>query len=724
MAYNNKYRIKFATKSETLSYVYLLEDGYTGSVIDYDGISIDLQYIPKSDDIYEPIVVSQLDVIIDITNDVENMPNFTTLNDRKYLVKLYSGETLQWQGWALSDSVDISFTTGRKELAFNAIDGLGMLESIQFNLPSSYYYINTKNVLEVILDCLNLIQFPTALNLLSGISYFANGMANRATLGSNETLKQTFVRLTTLLDKDLQPLNCLELISDFSKSFGCRFFQSEGMWFIVPLNEFANDTYYYTIYNPSAAVVSFGQRSKIITIQGFTNNTSGSYFVDNSQVKILKKGYNKIVIDKDIEYPNNYITNYNLKTYSGNIAEGWDAQVNGSGSSVTIKPYVESSLNSYILYKENNTTSYAWVSPNNIPLVDYLDDFEVKFNIVESGGSGVPANVMYVKIMLDNGYFWDNNEEWSNTVSSTSYYYPIPYSPNLKGTQTISCYRVPFNSSLTIQFYIGTIQSIESNDWVELNDFAISVTQRVTNVKIESYYNNINEYVYELDLPFGFNSINSGKFYYRGFLCNSDGIGLFNWYNQRNSSVIFNSLPELIITAYSNSLIKNNINVDASFFAVPTDSTIKLSNSTMIKMIDTDTINSVNNNPYIIGNATIDLVNNECSATLLELEQNTTLTTVTVDYTIETQGSPYPLKRSLPQSTNTAANLASLTNNIIYILGNSTSAYSKAIAYTDQYCSVIFNGNDAWYKIQRNNLIDTRIYFIRPDGVCYVNDPR
>ena len=91
MAYQNKYKISVATQSGATSYLYLLEDGYAGSVIEFPAISLQLQYIPKSDDLYEPIIVSQLSVVIDVTDNVSNMPDFTTLNDRKYLVKLYSG---------------------------------------------------------------------------------------------------------------------------------------------------------------------------------------------------------------------------------------------------------------------------------------------------------------------------------------------------------------------------------------------------------------------------------------------------------------------------------------------------------------------------------------------------------------------------------------------------------------------------------------------------------
>jgi hypothetical protein len=718
MAYTNKYKITFATKSGVNSYVYLLEEGYLGDLIEYPAISVLLEYIPKSDDIYEPIVVSQLSVTIDITDNIDNMPNFTTLNDRKYLVKLFSDTNLEWQGWALSDNVNISYTTGRKELSFNAIDGLGMLESIPFQLPENYRYINTRKLLTILLDSLSFIQFPTGLNVLSGISYFSNGMSNRTALGSNETLNQTYVRLTTLLDNDLQPLNCFEILSNIAKSFGSRIFQAEGLWFIVPLNEFANDYYYYTIYNTLGAVVSFGQRSKTITIQEFTNNTSGAYFIDNSQYKLLKKGYNKISIDKKIEYPSNYITNYNLQNYVDNTALAWTNQI--SGGQILIKKYTNAELNSFILYKNGGSTDYVYVSPQNLPSLSYLDNIEISFNILDSGGFGITENNMYVKIMLDNGYFWSSDEKWVNAGSTGSVFYSVKND----GQITINCIRVPFNSSLTIQFYLGVIDGVSSSGWVEINNFALSITERLINVTIDSYFTNSNDYVYELDLPYGFNSINIAQYYYNGFLCNSNGDSLYNWYNQRTSSVIYNSLAELIINAYSNSLIKNVINVDSSFFAVPADTTIKLNNSTLIKMTDTNIVNSVQDKSYIIGNSTINLVNNESQSTLLELEKNSTATTIDINYTIETQGSPYPVKRSLPKTTRPAAVLADLTDNILYILGQSSTAYAGAKAYTDQYCSVLFNGNNAWYKVQSENLINYRIYFIAPNGVCYVNDPR
>ena len=82
MAYEIKYRITAATKSDVTSVLNIYEDGYDGEIIEYPCISLQLQYIPRSDDAFEPIYVSQLSVAIDVTDNVEDMPDFTTLNDK------------------------------------------------------------------------------------------------------------------------------------------------------------------------------------------------------------------------------------------------------------------------------------------------------------------------------------------------------------------------------------------------------------------------------------------------------------------------------------------------------------------------------------------------------------------------------------------------------------------------------------------------------------------
>ena len=161
MAYYDKYKITFATRANKTAYLYLQEDLISSpSIIEYQGVDINLQYIPTSDDPFEAIFASQIGVTIDITDNLDNIPNLTTLNDRKYFAKLYIESNLEWCGWVLSDSVKIGYSTGRKQMTFNAIDGLGMLQSI--SLPQSFNNsINDKNnLLYFIRLSFNSLNFP------------------------------------------------------------------------------------------------------------------------------------------------------------------------------------------------------------------------------------------------------------------------------------------------------------------------------------------------------------------------------------------------------------------------------------------------------------------------------------------------------------------------------------------------------------------------------------
>ena len=249
MAYANKYKITMATKSGSISILYMLEDGYAGALIEYPATTIQLQYIPRSDDIFEPIYASQLSIGIDVTDDIENMPNLTTLNDRKYLCKLYYDETLEWQGWALSDSVQFAFTTGRKELSFNAVDGLGILEKIKYPLAEDYVLSDFNDCMFYLINSLNAIAFPTNLNVITGISYYADGMYNRSALSWADPLKQSFLNFALFITNDYQVDNCLAVLTKIVKGFGARLFQAQGKWHIVAVSQFAQETYWFTEYD-------------------------------------------------------------------------------------------------------------------------------------------------------------------------------------------------------------------------------------------------------------------------------------------------------------------------------------------------------------------------------------------------------------------------------------------------------------------------------------------
>lgn len=132
MAYGQKYSVIYATKADKLVELKMWQEGYVGDIITLQGIDVSLQYIPNSDDPYEPILASQLDISIDFTDTVSNIIDFTNIDDRYLYIEMYINDVINWVGFLINDNVQISYSTGRKIASFNATDGLGMLKDIPF----------------------------------------------------------------------------------------------------------------------------------------------------------------------------------------------------------------------------------------------------------------------------------------------------------------------------------------------------------------------------------------------------------------------------------------------------------------------------------------------------------------------------------------------------------------------------------------------------------------
>jgi hypothetical protein len=279
MAYGQKYSVLFATRADKNVELKIWQDGYTGSIISLQGINVNLQYIPNSDDPYEPIFASQLGISIDFTDDLSDIINFTNIDDRYNYVEMYINNVIEWVGFIINDNVQVSYSTGRKIATFNATDGLGMLRDIPFEPPAGNNGVNDINSLLTILrTCFNAIGFKNNRNTVTMCSYYANGMVNRAANSANETFAQTYMCYRNFLKDEYNYTNCLEIISNIAKSFGCRIFQADAKWWIVSVNEFAETNAYYTEYNTSGTRVNNLDGNLINTssiIQPYLTNTSG-----------------------------------------------------------------------------------------------------------------------------------------------------------------------------------------------------------------------------------------------------------------------------------------------------------------------------------------------------------------------------------------------------------------------------------------------------------------
>ena len=626
MAYQNKYKATFASKSGKTAYLYLQEDSYAGSLIEYQGVAINLQYIPNSDDPFEPIYASQLGVVLDVTDNLANIPDFTTLNDRKYFAKLYLDANLEWCGWVLSDNVQISYSTGRKEMSFNAVDGLGMLKSIPLPIAASTDTNAINTLLYFIRLCLNSIDFPIDPNIMTVCSYYATGMDDRSDYSYSEPFNQTYLPYRTFIDTDVTYISCLDVLSNIVKSFGCRLFQAGGKWWIVAVNEFANENNWFTEYTYTGTVASSGSNLNTLSvIQGYVGNTSGLYFIDNSQLKIMKKGFNKVECNYDVTIADNYISNGNFRPFTGLYADNWQINIAGIGSSVTIVNNTTDSFAQYRLIRGSTSlTNEASIEIKSGSYPKIAGGVKLEFSWIFQGQdlSALPRGHAYAFITDGSATWWWDGVAWVNSSS----YQTVPAYTGPSGSD-VNSYKfttavTPISGELHFKFALEN----STGTFAQISNMSLKMIPLINNIYYYSYINNTNEYVKTVEIPYG--SFSSYYFYpiEIGIFLFSNGNNPSSWY-QYGAATNYPSLIQLLMQQFTNLYARNIINVDCSLSSLSTSNGI-LNASKLFKATDTDPSQiNIASNSYMLGNATISYPNDESQVTLLQISNTNIVST-------------------------------------------------------------------------------------------------
>lgn len=632
MAYAKKYLSEFNSQSGEQIYIELWEDGYDGSVIEYPCDSFNLQYIPQGDDPFEMIYASQVNVELDVTNNVEDMPDFTTLNDRKYLCKVIKDSNLEWQGWVLSDDVQFNFSTGIKSVFFNAICGLGMLKDITFSESE----LTETNVYKSILYCLckaiSDVGTPTDNNIFASVSIYAEAMNDRNDDPSFDPFQQSFIQLSGIIENN-EYISSLDLIKNILKSFGCRIFYAKGRWNILQINQMALPNPYYTLYDIEGTILSSG------TLDDISNVPTDMIFVTGNQIKILKKGFNNIISRNKIEYPENYIFNANLKLNDGlDQADGW-GQFN-SGSGVVGLIFKDEQEFNYWELELFSIGDLAKVETTSGFLIAEGDIINFKYSVIDSTPATSPTGTVTSKMIMllndgTNTYYVSNTSSgtkkgtWKIATGPITDYYVVDGDP-ISVNKNFDSFPAPSTGIV----YVGFILDSATAEYLLVGDFRVTVDSPFKEVIIESKIDNTKAYTKSVEFPFGVNSNVLGKFSYKGFISDSNGNMYVNWYNLERPTDTYRSLAELMVKNYVIQYRKNIINIDSSIEGLN-------SGFNRLSFADTDPAQiNVEDKVYLIGNTTISLDMNEFQGTLLEVtdtDQNATITTTYVNRTKGTE---------------------------------------------------------------------------------------
>ena len=624
MAYGQKYSVTFATRADKDVELKIWQDGYSGAIIDLQGAGLNLEYIPNSDDPYEPIFGSQLGISIDFTDELSDIINFTNIDDRYNYVEMYVNNVIEWVGFIINDNVQISYSTGRKIATFNATDGLGMLKDIPFEPPAGNTGVNDINSLLTILrTCFNAIGFKNNRNTVTLCSYFSVGMSDRGVNSWRDPFVQTYMAYRNFLKDEYTYTNCLDVISNIAKSFGCRVFQADGKWWIVSVNEFAETNAYYTEYNTTGLRVDNLDGNLINTssiIQPYLTNTSGLYFIDNSQLKILNKGFYKIIAEGNVDMAENYMPNGDLSQNDGTEAEFWTRGSTNDGSCLLLQNAI---LNYY--YFELTTVAGGSAGTASVTLnnssnayVNSGDSLQLNITI---GANPVATPIGFIDMSLSNGtttYYLNNNREWQLTSTSYTVYNPKTSGDAQDFVLDLKPVVFPISGRLTFTYRIT-----EGIPFVTLTNFILKVKSVVSAYNLTGTLVENEQYTYSTSFPYG--SSGSDSFYpsCKGALILSNNTVAAGWYRYgQDPAGEFFTLSELLVQQYINTYGQNIINLDASLSSFYTENINYpiLNASKLIFATDTDPASiNVSSKSYMLGNATIDLPNDQTNVTLLQI---------------------------------------------------------------------------------------------------------
>jgi hypothetical protein len=637
MAYVLKYTITQKLKDDSTQIVKIYEvDPLITSVYTYEATSIQIQPNSNEEDPIGGIISSQLNVsfLISQDSDYTNFPDLLNFNDNKYYVELVIEENIKWKGFLFNDYVNVEFTTGNQEVNIVCIDGLSFLRYIIYD--SNISINDTTTLLNIIGTSLNKIVYPNMTFIYACCSYYAAGMFDREDAGGDEPFKQSYQ-----YRRDFVDLDYYTILDNIIKSFGCRLFQANGDWYILPMNQMAT-TIYYTRYvvADEPSISGNGVLDNLINIQPYTNGNV--HFINNSQIKIVKKGYPNINTNIPYEYASNYIHNGALKQLDFvGFPKGWDFNKTGTGN-VTLQTNTNQEFNTFLIF--SGTSGTASVTMGEFPSdFDYLPQMygpEATLSFDFYGSMRVFIEILVLTGGAYTAFYLKDDGTWTTVISyiqvnASSYNnYDTKTIKLPLGAQTTSAGDRIMQGFVNCSFLVvnvgGTSRSANIRNF-KLTQSEGDITElNITRSVNANQLNKSIELLYGLIYPglFAYRVLN-----YKGQYVNASGTTLTGWYRYGKPSESFDNLPQLVMRQYSNLLNRNIATLEGDLGAYNSSvGMIYLDKTYTVQDVSTNAL-SYNDKKFLINRLTTNPYNNEVnSIQLIEVTNQDNASIETIEY--------------------------------------------------------------------------------------------
>jgi hypothetical protein len=548
MAYGLRYTITQILRNGTNQVLEIYERDYVAGIVKtYQPVSIIVQPNSNEEYPYPTIISTQVNfsILLETQDDYDQFPDVLSQDDRKYYVILKESTNVMWRGYMFNDYTQMGFSTGITQADFTCIDGISFIQNIEYVRDDSINQLDTQ--LNVISDGLKLLAYPDVLNLVVACSYFAGGMLDRQDGVSNEPFSQIYQ-----YRRDFMGESYYDIIGKIMTSFNCRMFQANGDWCIFSMNEMAATTNYFTKYNilASPTITSSGVLSNTVNIVPYADGNV--HFINNSQVKLLKKGFYNIQGRGAYESALNYCDNADLKlnAFPTNTATAFILGATGD-STATIVPDTASQFDAVSLVR--NTSGLASIENGNLAAPNYFLPYigEVPFSLSFEHATSTSAKLQISMNTSLGVVYLDTNGLWQSSVQNLT----IDDNDATYSTYTKD---IPpyFVTGVAIFGYLKfKIVCNASGESTALRNFIIQ--RGDSEIKfIEANYvadNTIQSTLQVFEQPYGNNYLTTYTYSSnKGVLCASDGTFLKDWYSSCPSGTPLGAIDLIVFMTYQN----------------------------------------------------------------------------------------------------------------------------------------------------------------------------
>ena len=548
MAYGLRYTITQILRNGNNQVLEIYERDYVAGIVKtYQPVSIIVQPNSNEEYPYPTIISTQVNfsILLETQDDYDQFPDVLSQDDRKYYVILKESTNVMWRGYMFNDYTQMGFSTGITQADFTCIDGISFIQNIQYIRDDSINQLDTQ--LNVISAGLRLLEYPDVLNLVVACSYFADGMNDRQDGVSNEPFSQIYQ-----YRRDFIGESYYEIIGKIMTSFNCRMFQANGDWCIFSMNEMAASTNYFTKYNilSTPTITSSGVLNNTVDILPYADGNV--HFINNSQVKLLKKGFYNIQGRGAYESALNYCDNADLKlnAFPTNTATGFILGATGDSTS-TIVPDTTGQFDSVSLVR--NTSGLASIENGNLAAPNYFLPYigEVPFKLSFEHATSTGAKLQISMNTSGGLRYLDTNGQWQTTVQNLT----IDDNDATYSTYTKD---IPpyFVTGVAIFGYLKfKIICNASGESTAVRNFIIQ--RGDSEIKfIEANYvadNTIQSTLQVFEQPYGNNYLTTYTYSSnKGVLCASDGTFLKDWYSSCPSGTPLGAIDLIVFMTYQN----------------------------------------------------------------------------------------------------------------------------------------------------------------------------